>query len=142
MPRLVKIFPSFWFALLCFIYTFFSRYVFKLTRLLSVVIQALNIYQNLNRRQHDIVIHLMDIAIIATDLALYFKLAIISNQNAWMQLFPYPTVQLLGFKHFSLSRNRKRTMFQKIVDQSKTYESWNDWTKYMMLETTRKEIVM
>lgn len=38
--------------------------------------------------------------------------------------------------------SRKRTMFQKIVDQSKTYESWNDWTKYMMLETTRKEIVM
>lgn len=37
---------------------------------------------------------------------------------------------------------RKRTMFQKIVDQSKTYESSNDWTKYMMLETTRKEIVM
>uniref|UniRef100_A0A669EUX7 Phosphodiesterase n=1 Tax=Oreochromis niloticus TaxID=8128 RepID=A0A669EUX7_ORENI len=71
--------------------------------------EALNIYQNLNRRQHDLVIHLMDIAIIATDLALYFK---------------------------------KRTMFQKIVDQSKTYENWNDWTKYMMLETTRKEIVM
>ncbi|KAK2848772.1 hypothetical protein Q5P01_008606 [Channa striata] len=70
---------------------------------------TLNIYQNLNRRQHDLVIHLMDIAIIATDLALYFK---------------------------------KRTMFQKIVDQSKTYENWNDWTKYMMLETTRKEIVM
>ncbi|XP_053362508.1 rod cGMP-specific 3',5'-cyclic phosphodiesterase subunit alpha [Clarias gariepinus] len=71
--------------------------------------EALNIYQNLNRRQHDIVIHLMDVAIIATDLALYFK---------------------------------KRAMFQKIVDQSKTYENWNDWTKYMMLETTRKEIVM
>lgn len=35
--------------------------------------QGLNIYQNLNRRQHDHVIHLMDIAIIATDLALYFK---------------------------------------------------------------------
>uniref|UniRef100_A0A4W6CHB8 Phosphodiesterase n=1 Tax=Lates calcarifer TaxID=8187 RepID=A0A4W6CHB8_LATCA len=70
---------------------------------------ALNIYQNLNRRQHDLVIHLMDIAIIATDLALYFK---------------------------------SRAMFQKIVDQSKTYENWNDWTKYMMLETTRKEIVM
>ncbi|TKS72780.1 Rod cGMP-specific 3',5'-cyclic phosphodiesterase subunit alpha [Collichthys lucidus] len=35
--------------------------------------EALNIYQNLNRRQHDLVIHLMDIAIIATDLALYFK---------------------------------------------------------------------
>ncbi|MCI4380125.1 hypothetical protein PGIGA_G00236340 [Pangasianodon gigas] len=71
--------------------------------------EALNIYQNLNRRQHDIVIHLMDVAIIATDLALYFK---------------------------------KRAMFQKIVDQSKTYENWTDWTKYMMLETTRKEIVM
>ncbi|KAF7707480.1 rod cGMP-specific 3',5'-cyclic phosphodiesterase subunit alpha isoform X1 [Silurus meridionalis] len=71
--------------------------------------EDLNIYQNLNRRQHDTVIHLMDVAIIATDLALYFK---------------------------------KRAMFQKIVDQSKTYENWNDWTKYMMLETTRKEIVM
>uniref|UniRef100_A0AAY4ELX0 Phosphodiesterase n=1 Tax=Denticeps clupeoides TaxID=299321 RepID=A0AAY4ELX0_9TELE len=71
--------------------------------------EALNIYQNLNRRQHELVIHLMDIAIIATDLALYFK---------------------------------KRAMFQKIVDQSKTYTDWNDWTKYMMLETTRKEIVM
>ncbi|KAL4822094.1 hypothetical protein H8958_009882 [Nasalis larvatus] len=34
---------------------------------------TLNIYQNLNRRQHEHVIHLMDIAIIATDLALYFK---------------------------------------------------------------------
>lgn len=71
--------------------------------------KALNIYQNLTRRQHEIVIHLMDIAIIATDLALYFK---------------------------------KRAMFQKIVDQSKTYESWDGWTKYMMYETTRKEIVM
>uniref|UniRef100_A0A8D3CGV7 Phosphodiesterase n=1 Tax=Scophthalmus maximus TaxID=52904 RepID=A0A8D3CGV7_SCOMX len=71
--------------------------------------ESLNIYQNLNRRQHDLVIHLMDIAIIATDLALYFK---------------------------------SRTMFQKIVDQSKTYENWNDWTKYMMLETTRKETAM
>lgn len=45
-------------------------------------------------------------------------------------------------KDFSLPLDRKRTMFQKIVDQSKTYENWTDWTKYMMLETTRKEIVM
>lgn len=37
--------------------------------------QTLNIYQNLNRRQHEHVIHLMDIAIVATDLALYFKWA-------------------------------------------------------------------
>uniref|UniRef100_A0A5F9D9V2 Phosphodiesterase n=1 Tax=Oryctolagus cuniculus TaxID=9986 RepID=A0A5F9D9V2_RABIT len=37
--------------------------------------ESLNIYQNLNRRQHEHVIHLMDIAIIATDLALYFKCA-------------------------------------------------------------------
>ena len=40
---------------------------------LSPFPQTLNIYQNLNRRQHEHVIHLMDIAIIATDLALYFK---------------------------------------------------------------------
>ncbi|XP_036900828.1 rod cGMP-specific 3',5'-cyclic phosphodiesterase subunit alpha isoform X4 [Sturnira hondurensis] len=71
--------------------------------------EGLNIFQNLNRRQHEHAIHMMDIAIIATDLALYFK---------------------------------KRTMFQKIVDQSKTYESQQEWTQYMMLEQTRKEIVM
>uniref|UniRef100_A0A673VEE3 Phosphodiesterase n=1 Tax=Suricata suricatta TaxID=37032 RepID=A0A673VEE3_SURSU len=71
--------------------------------------ESLNIFQNLNRRQHEHAIHMMDIAIIATDLALYFK---------------------------------KRTMFQKIVDQSKTYETEEEWTQYMMLEQTRKEIVM
>ncbi|EGW07977.1 Rod cGMP-specific 3',5'-cyclic phosphodiesterase subunit beta [Cricetulus griseus] len=71
--------------------------------------ESLNIYQNLNRRQHEHVIHLMDIAIIATDLALYFK---------------------------------KRTMFQKIVDESKNYEDKKSWIEYLSLETTRKEIVM
>uniref|UniRef100_A0A8C3IA57 Phosphodiesterase n=1 Tax=Chrysemys picta bellii TaxID=8478 RepID=A0A8C3IA57_CHRPI len=71
--------------------------------------ESLNIYQNLNRRQFEHVNHLMEIAIIATDLALYFK---------------------------------KRTMFQKIVDESKTYDNENSWTEYLSLETTRKEIVM
>uniref|UniRef100_A0A674J4U4 Phosphodiesterase n=1 Tax=Terrapene triunguis TaxID=2587831 RepID=A0A674J4U4_9SAUR len=71
--------------------------------------ESLNIYQNLNRRQFEHVNHLMEIAIIATDLALYFK---------------------------------KRTMFQKIVDESKTYDNKNSWTEYLSLETTRKEIVM
>ncbi|KAG8010653.1 Rod cGMP-specific 3', partial [Nibea albiflora] len=71
--------------------------------------ESLNIYQNLNRRQSEHVIHLMDIAIIATDLALYFK---------------------------------KRTMFQKIVDLSHTYEDEKKWVEFMSLETTRKEIVM
>ncbi|XP_046901113.1 rod cGMP-specific 3',5'-cyclic phosphodiesterase subunit beta [Hypomesus transpacificus] len=71
--------------------------------------ETLNIYQNLNRRQVEHVIHLMDIAIIATDLALYFK---------------------------------KRTMFQKIVDLSETYEEEKKWVDFMSLETTRKEIVM
>uniref|UniRef100_A0A8B9DIS0 Phosphodiesterase n=1 Tax=Anser cygnoides TaxID=8845 RepID=A0A8B9DIS0_ANSCY len=71
--------------------------------------ESLNICQNLNRRQHEHMIHLMDIAIIATDLALYFK---------------------------------KRTMFQKIVDESKTYDNMNAWTEYLSLETTKKEVVM
>ncbi|XP_076020171.1 rod cGMP-specific 3',5'-cyclic phosphodiesterase subunit beta [Genypterus blacodes] len=71
--------------------------------------ETLNIYQNLNRRQMDHVIHLTDIAIIATDLALYFK---------------------------------KRTMFQKIVDLSHTYEEEKKWVDFMSLETTRKEILM
>uniref|UniRef100_A0A671XXF6 Phosphodiesterase n=1 Tax=Sparus aurata TaxID=8175 RepID=A0A671XXF6_SPAAU len=71
--------------------------------------ESLNIYQNLHRRQVDHVIHLMDIAIIATDLALYFK---------------------------------SRTMFQKIVDLSHTYEDEKKWVDFMSLETTRKEIVM
>ncbi|XP_035248351.1 rod cGMP-specific 3',5'-cyclic phosphodiesterase subunit beta [Anguilla anguilla] len=70
---------------------------------------SLNIFQNLNRRQMEHVFHLIDIAIIATDLALYFK---------------------------------KRTMFQKIVDLSKTYEDEKKWVDFMSLETTRKEIVM
>ncbi|XP_048399564.1 rod cGMP-specific 3',5'-cyclic phosphodiesterase subunit beta-like [Stegostoma tigrinum] len=71
--------------------------------------ETLNIFQNLNRRQYEHVFHLMDVAIIATDLALYFK---------------------------------KRTMFQKIVDLSKTYEDETAWVEYMSLETTKKEIVM
>ncbi|XP_048398920.1 rod cGMP-specific 3',5'-cyclic phosphodiesterase subunit alpha isoform X3 [Stegostoma tigrinum] len=71
--------------------------------------EDLNIFQNLNRRQYEHVLHLMDIAIIATDLALYFK---------------------------------KRTMFQKIVDLSETYESDEEWVQFMILETTRKEIIM
>ncbi|KAJ8393954.1 hypothetical protein AAFF_G00054870 [Aldrovandia affinis] len=70
---------------------------------------SLNIFQNLNRRQVEHVLHLIDIAIIATDLALYFK---------------------------------KRTMFQKIVDLSETYEDEKKWVDFMSLETTRKEIVM
>lgn len=40
---------------------------------ISFAFQSLNICQNLNRRQHEHMIHLMEIAIIATDLALYFK---------------------------------------------------------------------
>ncbi|XP_036777072.2 rod cGMP-specific 3',5'-cyclic phosphodiesterase subunit beta isoform X2 [Manis pentadactyla] len=71
--------------------------------------ETLNIYQNLNRRQHEHVVHLMDVAIIATDLALYFK---------------------------------KRTMFQKIVDESKNYGDRRSWVEFLSLETTRKEIVM
>lgn len=71
--------------------------------------ESLNIFQNLNRRQIEHVFHLIDIAIIATDLALYFK---------------------------------KRTMFQKIVDLSETYEEEKKWVDFMSLETTRKEIVM
>ncbi|XP_032288226.1 cone cGMP-specific 3',5'-cyclic phosphodiesterase subunit alpha' [Phoca vitulina] len=35
--------------------------------------ESLNIFQNLNKRQFETVIHLFEVAIIATDLALYFK---------------------------------------------------------------------
>ncbi|VTJ74142.1 Hypothetical predicted protein [Marmota monax] len=35
--------------------------------------ESLNIFQNLNKRQYETVIHLFEVAIIATDLALYFK---------------------------------------------------------------------
>ena len=38
--------------------------------------------------------------------------------------------------------DRKRTMFQKIVDLSETYEEEKKWVDFMSLETTRKEIVM
>jgi len=43
---------------------------------------------------------------------------------------------------FSFSSQRKRTMFQKIVDESKKYDSMTDWTEYLSLETTKKEVVM
>ncbi|KAL7988567.1 hypothetical protein Chor_007486 [Crotalus horridus] len=71
--------------------------------------ESLNIYQNLNRRQYEHVNHLMEIAIIATDLALYFK---------------------------------KRTMFQKIVEESKNYQDQKKWVEYLSLESTKKEIIM
>lgn len=107
----------------------------------SLHLQSLNIYQNLHRRQVDHVIHLMDIAIIATDLALYFK----SVQSSICLLYMF-----LVFLFCALSKiithctyiNRKRTMFQKIVDLSKTYEDEKKWVDFMSLETTRKEIVM
>uniref|UniRef100_A0A672RVM0 Phosphodiesterase n=1 Tax=Sinocyclocheilus grahami TaxID=75366 RepID=A0A672RVM0_SINGR len=65
--------------------------------------ESLNIFQNLNRRQMEHVLHLIDIAIIATDLALYFK---------------------------------KRTMFQKIVDLSETYEEQKKWVDFMAMMMT------
>lgn len=37
---------------------------------------------------------------------------------------------------------RKRTMFQKIVDESEKYEDKKAWTDYLSLETTKKEVVM
>lgn len=37
---------------------------------------------------------------------------------------------------------RKRTMFQKIVDESKNYGDRRSWVEFLSLETTRKEIVM
>lgn len=44
-----------------------------------------------------------------------------------------------GFPH---TVRRKRTMFQKIVDESKNYQDKKSWVEYLSLETTRKEIVM
>ncbi|XP_059803558.1 cone cGMP-specific 3',5'-cyclic phosphodiesterase subunit alpha' isoform X3 [Hypanus sabinus] len=71
--------------------------------------ESINIFQNLNQRQHETVIHLMEIAIIATDLALYFK---------------------------------KRTMFQKIVDNVEQMENEEEAIKFISSDPTKKEIVM
>ncbi|CAB1352241.1 unnamed protein product [Coregonus sp. 'balchen'] len=46
----------------------------------------------------------------------------------------------LEFSKFLLAD--ERTMFQKIVDLSKTYEDEKKWVDWMSLETTRKEIVL
>nr|DBA28713.1 TPA: hypothetical protein GDO54_009020 [Pyxicephalus adspersus] len=46
----------------------------------------------------------------------------------------------LEFGKFLLAE--ERTMFQKIVDLSKTYEDQQKWVEYLSLETTRKEIIM
>ncbi|KAG2466183.1 PDE6B phosphodiesterase, partial [Polypterus senegalus] len=42
----------------------------------------------------------------------------------------------------NLYQMKKRTMFQKIVDLSETYENRNEWVRFLSVETTRKEIVM
>lgn len=47
-----------------------------------------------------------------------------------------------AFPIYFFSPQRKRTMFQKIVDESKTYDSVTAWTEYLSLETTKKEVVM
>uniref|UniRef100_A0A8C4WVY0 Phosphodiesterase n=1 Tax=Eptatretus burgeri TaxID=7764 RepID=A0A8C4WVY0_EPTBU len=75
----------------------------------TLLTDDINIFQNLNRRQYDNVIRLMEIAIIATDLALYFK---------------------------------KRTMFQKIVEQCEQLETEADAVKYITSDPTKKEIIM
>lgn len=87
----------------------------------------------MHRRQIDHVIHLTDIAIIATDLALYFKSAPFSDAVTFVWLTTGKVTLLCS---------RKRTMFQKIVDLSHTYEDEKKWVDFMSLETTRKEIVM
>nr|ANV21098.1 cone cGMP-specific 3',5'-cyclic phosphodiesterase subunit alpha' [Neotrygon kuhlii] len=71
--------------------------------------ESINIFQNLNQRQHETVMHLMEVAIIATDLALYFK---------------------------------KRTMFQKIVDNVEQMENEEEAIKFISSDPTKKEIVM
>ncbi|XP_035256772.1 cone cGMP-specific 3',5'-cyclic phosphodiesterase subunit alpha'-like isoform X3 [Anguilla anguilla] len=71
--------------------------------------EALNIFQNLQKRQFETVQHLFDVCIIATDLALYFK---------------------------------KRTLFQKIVDNTSQMTDEKEITNFVGNNATRKEIVM
>lgn len=83
----------------------------------------------------------MDIAIIATDLALYFKCAQGWGMGRWADEC-MATSEMGTLHHCPLPISRKRTMFQKIVDESKNYEDKKSWVEYLSLETTRKEIVM
>ncbi|XP_026967879.1 cone cGMP-specific 3',5'-cyclic phosphodiesterase subunit alpha' isoform X1 [Sagmatias obliquidens] len=76
--------------------------------------ESLNIFQNLNKRQFETVIHLFEVAIIATDLALYFNCIFF----------------------------RKRTMFQKIVDACEKMETEEEAIKYVTIDPTKKEIIM
>ncbi|XP_072662106.1 cone cGMP-specific 3',5'-cyclic phosphodiesterase subunit alpha' isoform X2 [Canis lupus baileyi] len=76
--------------------------------------ESLNIFQNLNKRQFETVIHLFEVAIIATDLALYFN-------------------------HIFF---RKRTMFQKIVDACEKMETEEEAIKYVTIDPTKKEVIM
>ncbi|XP_057362078.1 cone cGMP-specific 3',5'-cyclic phosphodiesterase subunit alpha' isoform X3 [Manis pentadactyla] len=76
--------------------------------------ESLNIFQNLNKRQFETVIHLFEVTIIATDLALYFNCIFF----------------------------RKRTMFQKIVDACEKMETEEAAIKYITIDPTKKEIIM
>ncbi|XP_016051380.1 PREDICTED: rod cGMP-specific 3',5'-cyclic phosphodiesterase subunit beta [Miniopterus natalensis] len=84
-------------------------YELGVVRRFQIPQESLNVFASLSRRQHEHAIRLMDIAIVATDLALYF---------------------------------RKRTLFQKIVDESKEFADRRSWAEHLSLEPARKEIVM
>uniref|UniRef100_A0A8C7QHU8 Phosphodiesterase n=1 Tax=Oncorhynchus mykiss TaxID=8022 RepID=A0A8C7QHU8_ONCMY len=80
---------------------------------------ALNIYQNLSRAQHEHVIHLMDIAIIATDLALYF--------NAFRK-YSHP-LTFYTFRCYSLNLKWRKAMMMTACDLSAIAKPWDIQSK-------------
>uniref|UniRef100_A0A8C7JKJ2 Phosphodiesterase n=1 Tax=Oncorhynchus kisutch TaxID=8019 RepID=A0A8C7JKJ2_ONCKI len=80
---------------------------------------ALNIYQNLSRAQHEHVIHLMDIAIIATDLALYF--------NAFRK-YSHP-LTFYTFHCYSLNLKWRKAMMMTACDLSAIAKPWDIQSK-------------
>ncbi|TNM91884.1 hypothetical protein fugu_018896 [Takifugu bimaculatus] len=99
--------------------------------------ESLNIYQNLHRRQVDHVIHLTDIAIIATDLALYFKSALFLAclRPFFLHVYARLVEELFPCSRKEPCSRRSWTFLTPTEDEKK-------WVDFMSLETTRKEIVM
>lgn len=109
---------------------------------LHCLLQSLNIFCNLQKRQFEHVQHLFDVCIIATDLALYFKWVL---TNTALRLLS-THCRLLCIVYFAyyvcFSSCRKRTMFQNIVNATEPMTDEKEAIGYISNNPTRKEIVM
>uniref|UniRef100_A0AAQ5XGP4 Phosphodiesterase n=1 Tax=Amphiprion ocellaris TaxID=80972 RepID=A0AAQ5XGP4_AMPOC len=95
-----------------------------------------------------------EMELVKCGIQMYYEVGVVKKFQTGMLKRYYTDLEVMamitaGFLHDidhrgtnNLYQVKKRTMFQKIVDLSHTYEDEKKWVDFMSLETTRKEIVM